>query len=281
MAIRSRIAAAALASFIVPSVGMYAQGRGAAPATPPAPRAMAPIDLTGYWVAVISEDWRWRMVTPAKGDYASIPLNVAGKNLADTWDPARDEGAGEQCKSYGAPGLMRAPTRLHITWLDDTTLKLETDYGMQTRLLQFRAARTAATAARIPEVDHDAPAPGLPAQERRALQHQHDIHGVLGRRPRAEQQSVARRHQYRGRPGESADPLGYLGPLQERARWREVGPHPLLGQVLILSFLIRRRSFHRLCRCSSGWGRGSPNRRRPRSSRNSTGRTRRALCTCP
>ena len=43
----------------------------------------------------------------------------------------------EQCKSYGAPGLMRAPTRLHITWLDDTTLKLETDYGMQTRLLQF------------------------------------------------------------------------------------------------------------------------------------------------
>ena len=108
---------------------------------------MAPIDLTGHWVAVISEDWRWRMVTPAKGDYASIPLNVAGKNLADTWDPARDEAAGEQCKSYGAPGLMRAPTRLRITWLDDTTLKLETDHGMQTRLLQFRAPRTAATAA--------------------------------------------------------------------------------------------------------------------------------------
>ena len=53
--------------------------------------------------------------------------------------------AGEQCKSYGAPGLMRGPTRLHITWLDDTTLKLETDYGMQTRLLQFGAARTGAT----------------------------------------------------------------------------------------------------------------------------------------
>jgi hypothetical protein len=125
---------------------MQAQGRGAAPAAPP-PRAIAPLDLTGYWVAVISEDWRWRMVTPAKGDYASIPLNVAGKNLADTWDPARDEAAGEQCRSYGAPGLMRGPTRLHITWLDDTTLKLETDYGMQTRLLQFRSPRTAATAA--------------------------------------------------------------------------------------------------------------------------------------
>ena len=107
---------------------------------------MAPIDLTGYWVAVITEDWRWRMVTPAKGDYASIPLNVAGKNLADTWDPAKDEAAGEQCKAYGAPGLMRGPTRLHITWLDDTTLKLETDYGMQTRLLQFAPPGPAPTA---------------------------------------------------------------------------------------------------------------------------------------
>ena len=131
---------------LMTSVAMQAQGRGA-PAAPPTPRAMAPLDLTGYWVAIISEDWRWRMVTPPKGDYASIPLNVAGKNLADTWDPARDEAAGEPCKAYGAPGVMRGPTRLHITWLDDTTLKLETDYGMQTRLLQFRAPRTAASAA--------------------------------------------------------------------------------------------------------------------------------------
>ena len=105
----------------------------------PTPRAAAPIDVTGYWVAIISEDWRWRMVTPAKGDYASIPLNAAGKRLADAWDPAKDEAAGEQCKAYGAPGLMRGPTRLHITWLDDYTLKLETDYGIQTRLLHFRA----------------------------------------------------------------------------------------------------------------------------------------------
>ena len=33
---------------------------------------------------------------------------------------------------------MRGPTRLRISWLDDTTLKLESDYGMQTRLLHFR-----------------------------------------------------------------------------------------------------------------------------------------------
>ena len=136
-----------LALPVMLSSGAHAQGRGGAPAAPPTPRASAPIDLSGYWVAIITEDWRWRMVTPAKGDYASVPLNVGGKRVADTWDPAKDEAAGEQCRSYGAPGLMRAPTRFHVTWLDDTTLKLETDHGMQTRLLQFRGARAPAAAA--------------------------------------------------------------------------------------------------------------------------------------
>ena len=103
------------------------------------PRAQAPIDLTGYWVAIISEDWRWRMVTPSRGDFPSIPINLAAQKIAEAWDPAKDEAAGEQCKAYGAPGLMRGPTRLHITWLDDDTLKLETDYGMQTRLFEFGA----------------------------------------------------------------------------------------------------------------------------------------------
>ena len=32
------------------------------------------------------------------------------------------------------------PTRLRITWQDDTTLKIETDAGTQTRLLRFGAA---------------------------------------------------------------------------------------------------------------------------------------------
>jgi hypothetical protein len=116
--------------------GLLAQ-RGGGPPPPASARAAAPIDLTGYWTAVISEDWRWRMVTPAKGDYQSIPITAAAQKVADAWDPAKDEAAGEQCRSYGAPGLMRAPTRLHITWLDDNTLKVESDYGMQTRLLRF------------------------------------------------------------------------------------------------------------------------------------------------
>jgi hypothetical protein len=112
-------------------------GRGGAPQPAATPRAAAPIDLTGYWVSLITEDWRYRQFTPAKGDYASVPLSSAARKIADAWDPARDEAAGDQCKAYGAAGLMRMPTRLHVTWQDDTTLKLETDAGTQTRLFSF------------------------------------------------------------------------------------------------------------------------------------------------
>lgn len=124
-------------TLVAATIAVSAQGRGGAPAPPPTPRAGAPIDLTGYWVAVISEDWRWRMVTPARGDIASIPLNPKGLAAANAWDPAADTAAGQQCKAYGAPGLMRAPTRLNVTWQDDRSLKVESDYGLQTRMLFF------------------------------------------------------------------------------------------------------------------------------------------------
>lgn len=119
---------------------MLASGASAqveAPAASGPAREIAPIDLTGQWVAIISEDWRWRMITPARGDFPSIPLNLDAQLLAEAWDPAADEAAGEACKAYGAPGLMRGPTRLRISWLDDDTLRLESDYGMQTRLFHF------------------------------------------------------------------------------------------------------------------------------------------------
>jgi hypothetical protein len=112
-------------------------GRGAGP--PRSPREAAPIDLTGYWVSVVTEDWRWRMVTPAKGDYAGVPLNAVARKLGLTWDPARDEAEGNQCRAYGAPAIMRVPGRLHVTWQDDTTLRIDTDAGTQTRLLHFGA----------------------------------------------------------------------------------------------------------------------------------------------
>jgi hypothetical protein len=115
-------------------------GRGGGPATA---RAAAPYEPTGQGVAIEWEERGWRMVTPARGDVVSIPLSVEGLRVAEAWDPAKDVAAGEQCRAYGAPGLMRGPTRLHITWQDDNTLKIETDYGTQTRLLHFGGAPTA------------------------------------------------------------------------------------------------------------------------------------------
>jgi hypothetical protein len=100
-------------------------------------RSVAPVDLTGVWVSVITEDWRWRMVTPPKGDYPGVPLNAAGEKLANQWDPAKDVAGGEQCRAYGAAGVMRLPTRLRISWENDSTLKIETDAGTQVRRFTF------------------------------------------------------------------------------------------------------------------------------------------------
>jgi hypothetical protein len=123
------------------ALNVSAQGRGAAPAGraggPPSARAAAPFDPTGYWVAIISEDWRWRMVTPAKGTSSAFRSVLKVCASPRRGIRPKDEAAGEQCKAYGAPGLMRGPTRLHITWQDDNTLKIESDYGQQTRLLRF------------------------------------------------------------------------------------------------------------------------------------------------
>ena len=114
-----------------------AQGERGGPTAPSTAKAASPADLTGYWVSVVTEDCRWRMVTPLKGDAASVPINDAARKIVDAWDPAKDEAAGLQCKSCGAPAIMRVPGRLHITWQDDNTLKIDTDSGMQMRLFHF------------------------------------------------------------------------------------------------------------------------------------------------
>jgi hypothetical protein len=131
-------AIAAIASaFAFACVNLSAQGQALASAAPPTARAVAPIDITGYWVSLVTEDWRFRMITPDKGDYTSLPLNAEGRKVADTWDADKDVAAGNQCKAYGAPALMRVPGRLHITWADDSTLRIETDAGTQTRDLHL------------------------------------------------------------------------------------------------------------------------------------------------
>jgi hypothetical protein len=102
-----------------------------------AQRAAAPVDLTGQWVALVTNEWQWRMLTPPKGVYDVIPLTAEARKVADTWDPAKDEAAGLQCRSYGAAAIMQVPARFRISWADDTTLRMETDNGQQTRLFRF------------------------------------------------------------------------------------------------------------------------------------------------
>lgn len=137
------------AAFLGPATGATAQGappaapqsgQGGAPAVPPTQRAIAPIDLTGYWVSIVTEDWRFRMITPDKGDVTSIPVNAQGRQVTNLWDPDKDIASGNQCRSYGAPALMRVPGRLHISWTDDDTLKVETDAGTQTRQFHLEPA---------------------------------------------------------------------------------------------------------------------------------------------
>lgn len=121
--------------------GFGGAGRfGGPPATA---RQSAQVDLTGYWVALVTEDWLWRMITPPAGDATSVPLAFQAQQAARQWDPARDAANGEACRPFGAAGLMRLPLRLHISWADDNTLMIETDAGEQTRLLQFGASAPA------------------------------------------------------------------------------------------------------------------------------------------
>src|SRR5688572_13854775 len=88
---------AAIAAFVLfadPSTLHAQRGRGAGqPAAGRGARASAPVDLTGHWVSVVTEDWRYRMITPPKGEYGSVPLNAEGRKIADSWDPAKDEAA--------------------------------------------------------------------------------------------------------------------------------------------------------------------------------------------
>jgi hypothetical protein len=146
--VKIAIATLVVLTAIAPLGAQRGRGGGAGGEQPQSPRQAAPVDLAGYWVSVVSEDWRYRMTTPAKGDAGGVPLNAEGRKVAGEWDAARDAAAGEACRAYGAPGLMLLPGRLHITWQDDRTLKIDSDTGMQTRLLSFAGGAAAAAAER-------------------------------------------------------------------------------------------------------------------------------------
>lgn len=136
-----------LASALSLGIDIAAQrGRGGGPQRPAgSPKEAATFDMTGYWVSIVSEDWLSRMLMPPRGDYAGVPLNLEGRRVANQWDPANM--ANDGCRPFGAPAVMRVPGRLHITWEDDSTLKIETDAGQQTRYLRFSSPAAARTAA--------------------------------------------------------------------------------------------------------------------------------------
>ena len=127
-------ALAAMVALAVPG-RLQAQNRGAPPPAPTA-KAAAPIDLTGYWVSEIVDEWRFR-VTPQKGDIAYLPINAEARKVALAWDADKDIAEGTQCRAYGAVGVMQRPGRLHIAWKDENTLQIDADAGTQTRLLHF------------------------------------------------------------------------------------------------------------------------------------------------
>ncbi len=146
------IAVAFVFALAIPA-NIHAQGgRGGRGGPPPIPKAAAPFDPSGYWTSIVTEDWHVRMLVATKGDFGSgpnaeelpfggggsIPYTAEGKKLALAWDPAKDEAEGNQCKAYGAAGIMRLPGHLHITWQDDYTLKMDIDAGNQTRLFKFK-----------------------------------------------------------------------------------------------------------------------------------------------
>jgi hypothetical protein len=151
-----RLPALALLVCLAAPGAAHAQGRGggARAGGPPASgRAAAPKDLTGYWVSVVTEHWHLRMEMPPKGDFSMLPVNAEARRVAGMWDPAQDQASGNACRAYGAAAIMRVPGRLHITWADDNTLKVETDSGTQTRLLRFGGAAAPAASATPAQAD--------------------------------------------------------------------------------------------------------------------------------
>lgn len=144
----TRLAGGLLAASLAGGAPLAAQVPQGAP--PPAAgelsaRAAAPIDITGTWAQVVTEDWQWRYITPAVGDYTSVPLTAEANTIADAWDPEADVKAGQQCKPFGAAAIMRLPTRMQIAWVDDDTLTLDWDLGTQSRTVYFDRTRAPGT----------------------------------------------------------------------------------------------------------------------------------------
>lgn len=111
--------------------GGFGGGRGGGGAQ--SAEEAAPVDLTGYWVSIVTEDWIERM-SPDSPPSGTGGGRGGGRGAAVSPDP------GEPCRVYGAAGSMRVPGRLHIAWADENTLQVDLDAGTQMRVFHFNAS---------------------------------------------------------------------------------------------------------------------------------------------
>ena len=130
----------ALPLVVLAQPGQGGRGRGAGGGAAATPRASAPVDLTGYWVSIVTEDWIERMAP------GSPPSGVGGGRGGGGRRGGGPGGAAapttsDPCRAYAAGGSLRVPGRLNITWVDDNTLKIDIDAGTQTRLLHFNPSQ--------------------------------------------------------------------------------------------------------------------------------------------
>lgn len=138
MKIKSFFNIAALVGATLVTSSLFAQPGEVAPEDA-APRNMD--RLEGQWVAIVNEDWLWRMRVAERGDFTSIPYNDRAREVGMAWD----ESMLGSCLQYGAAGLLRQPLRLRIEWESEDVIRLETDYGQQTRRFIFNEPAPANT----------------------------------------------------------------------------------------------------------------------------------------
>ena len=166
---------------------------------------------------------------------AACRCHQPAARLRTGWDPARDEAAGEQCRAFGAAGVLRLPTRVRISWQDDRTHEAGngrrhadaplrvwcargTTGGCGPRLAgrlhrvmgcaaaSGRGARIRTTgrdATRLAQGGDHADATGLPGSQRRAVQRERDADRILRPLRRAPRRRPARRHDGGRRSGVS------------------------------------------------------------------------------
>ena len=128
-----------------PAPGQGRGGRGAAAAAVGSARASAPVDLTGYWVSIVTEDWIERMSpdSPPSGTGGRGGFGGGGGRGGGAPAAAAPAANADPCRAYAAGGSLRVPGRLNISWVDDNTLKVDMDAGTQTRLFHFNASKPA------------------------------------------------------------------------------------------------------------------------------------------